>query len=44
MEMIIIGDVGLPYASPWMEDRNGSGELIRALCVPDGMNASLGAL
>jgi hypothetical protein len=37
MEFTITGLEG-PHATPWMEDRNGSGKLIRTLCVPDGMN------
>jgi hypothetical protein len=30
-------DASLPHATPWTEDFNGSGKLMRTLCVPEGM-------
>ena len=39
LEIIIMGEDGPPRASPWTEDRNGTGRLMRTLSVPDGMSA-----
>ena len=36
LEIIIRGEEEL-RATPWTEDFNGSGKLMRVLCVPDGM-------